>query len=504
MADEPESERTEDADAQDTPADEPTDEAERAAETADDADSNDSGSAETDDEAAQSDEDGSDAPETSEATDDVSAEDDDERDTGATDDDHDDADSDGSDSTEAADESERDDDSRDEGGETETDADAEDDASDNLQQVSSDRGDDEERRPDEAGADDGSESADGESVDDDSADDDDVSADDDESEPEYVEDASLDDDFPVAGMSEEDVAWDPEETASAEELGLDEEEIDTPGDEDDTQFAGVKPEKQEIDDSLWGEGPESDQEMPLADHIEEMMRRLGVVFVIAGAVSLTVLGLAQTIEWLPTAVDIIDILWNHNIPGAPEDAGRRPRVYGPLELVLTKLKVAGLAGILVGLPAFVYETYLFMRPGLYPRERKYYLAAVPTSLILAAIGMTFAHFVVLPVIFDYFTSYTEGTATIAFGLSETFNLIILLMGYMAIVFQIPLFIMLAIMMNLVTRIWLEDKRLLFWGAFAGLAFLVSPDPTGMAPIIIAATMIVLYEGTLALLRWTGN
>ncbi len=78
------------------------------------------------------------------------------------------------------------------------------------------------------------------------------------------------------------------------------------------------------------------------------------------------------------------------------------------------------------------------------------------------------------------------------------------MGYMAVVFQIPLFVELAIMMNLVTRRWLEDRRLLFWGAFLGLAFLVSPDPTGMAPLMVAATMIGLFEGTLLLLRWTGS
>jgi sec-independent protein translocase protein TatC len=60
-------------------------------------------------------------------------------------------------------------------------------------------------------------------------------------------------------------------------------------------------------------------------------------------------------------------------------------------------------------------------------------------------------------------------------------------------------------MGLVSREWMEDKRILFWGAFGGLAFtFVSVDPTGMAPIIIAVTMIILFEGTLLLLRWTGN
>ncbi|WP_343161106.1 twin-arginine translocase subunit TatC [Halogeometricum sp. CBA1124] len=260
---------------------------------------------------------------------------------------------------------------------------------------------------------------------------------------------------------------------------------------------------------MFGDGPETDQEMPLADHIEEMVNRLAVVFLVGGLVTLVLYPGADLANQamnlnLVSSTDVINFLWNKHIPGAPEIAERRPRVYGPLELVLTELKVAGLAGLVVGLPVFVYQTYLFMRPGLFPRERRYYLAAVPTSLVLAFVGIAFAHFVVLPAIFAYFTSYTQGTAVIAFGLKETFNLILILMGYNAIIFQIPLFIMLAIMMNLVTREWLVARRLIFWASFLGLAFFVSPDPTGMAPIIIAATMITLFEGTLFLLRWTGN
>ncbi|ELZ38594.1 twin-arginine translocase subunit TatC [Halorubrum tebenquichense] len=240
------------------------------------------------------------------------------------------------------------------------------------------------------------------------------------------------------------------------------------------------------------EGPETDEEMPLAAHIEEMMRRLAVVFLVGGLATLVV---------VTESTELINYFWSYHIPAPLEN---RPRLYGPLELPLTRLKVAGLAGVVVGLPAFVYETYRFMRPGLYQQERRYYLAAVPTSLVLGGVGIVFAHFIVLPTIFSYFTTYTSDAATIAFGLAETFNLIVVMLAFMAIVFQIPLFIMLAIMMNLVTRRWLESKRLIFWGSFLGIAFLFSPDPTGMAPIIVTLTMIALFEGTLAMLRWTGN
>src|SRR6056297_2241944 len=247
-----------------------------------------------------------------------------------------------------------------------------------------------------------------------------------------------------------------------------------------------------VDDEFVGDGPESDEEMPLADHIEEMMRRLGIVFLVAGVVMVVV---------YPYAGDTINFLWSAHIP---EATANRPRLYGPLEFILTKLKVAGLAGLLLGLPVFVYQTYRFMRPGLYQTERRYYLASVPTSLVLGVAGVLFAHFLILPFIFAYFTTYTADAAVVAYGLQETYNLILIMMGWMALIFQIPLFIMLAIMMGLVTRQWLEAKRLIFWGSFLGIAFIFSPDPTGMAPIMVTLTMVSLFEGTLALLRWTGN
>jgi len=247
------------------------------------------------------------------------------------------------------------------------------------------------------------------------------------------------------------------------------------------------------------QGPETDEELPLADHVEEMVKRLAIVVSIAGLVSIAV--------W-PLGEEIITHLWYAVIPAtppAPTGAGRgAPHLYQPLELLITQFKVASLAGLIAALPVFVYQTYAFMRPGLYPNERRYYLAAVPMSLVLAVLGLTFAYFVVLPAVFGYFYNYSQPVADIAFALSDTFNLILILMGYLAIVFQIPLFIMLAIMMGITTRRWLENRRLLFWGGFLGISFLFTPDPTGIAPILVAITMVVLFEGTLGALRWTGN
>jgi sec-independent protein translocase protein TatC len=81
---------------------------------------------------------------------------------------------------------------------------------------------------------------------------------------------------------------------------------------------------------------------------------------------------------------------------------------------------------------------------------------------------------------------------------------LLMIGLFAAIFQIPLFMMLAVMMGVTTRQWLESKRFYFWLGFGGIAFIFNPDLTGMAPFIVVITMIVLYEATLLLLRWTNR
>ncbi|RQG92901.1 translocase [Natrarchaeobius halalkaliphilus] len=266
-------------------------------------------------------------------------------------------------------------------------------------------------------------------------------------------------------------------------------------DHDSGESSYPEPEYPDPDEDVGGiSTPPDDEEMPLADHIEEMILRLAVVLLVGSA------GTAIGLLWASQAIEHVWLnVFPYEIDQVPP-----PHVYHPLELWLTRIKFSALLGIMLALPVFVYQCYLFMKPGLYPNERKYYLAAVPTSVVLASVGMLFSYVLVLPVLFEYFTFYAEGSADIAYALGDTFDLIITLTGFLAIVFQIPLFIMLAIMMGVTTRRWLAEKRLYFWAAFAGLSFMFTMDPTMMAPVLVAITMILLFEGTLLILKWVGR
>jgi sec-independent protein translocase protein TatC len=261
------------------------------------------------------------------------------------------------------------------------------------------------------------------------------------------------------------------------------------------------------------DAPPDDEEMPLTEHIEEMVLRLSAIAVVAaGVASIFFFGSFVIIGGVDT---FIQELWYHIHPGTttpcvetpntPFAQCAAPHVYGPLEYFLTKVKLSGLVGLVIALPVGIYQTYLFMRPGLYPKERRYYLASVPLSFVLALMGVAFATFVILPLLFEYFLTYSADTVSIAFRLEDTINLMLVMMAWLAVIFQIPLLMMLGVLMGVTSRRWMASRRIYFWGGFGGVAFLFSAfDPTGVAPILLTITMVVLFEVTLLLLRWVGR
>lgn len=227
---------------------------------------------------------------------------------------------------------------------------------------------------------------------------------------------------------------------------------------------------------------ETDQEMPLTAHIEELVRRLMVVVIASTAVMAVAFIFSES---------LLDIIWYSFVDFAPH-------VYHPFAEILTRLKISAVVGLALALPVLIYETFQFMKPGLYPNERQYFLSVVPVSLVLMFLGIAFAFFFALPLLFRYFIFYSQDVATAGLGLTETFNLILLVKVAFGVVFQIPLLMSLAVKMGVVSVRWFETKRIYVWGGCITVAALLagSLDPTGVAGLMVALTMIGLFETTL--------
>ncbi|MFP4632257.1 MAG: twin-arginine translocase subunit TatC [Halobacteriota archaeon] len=234
---------------------------------------------------------------------------------------------------------------------------------------------------------------------------------------------------------------------------------------------------------------ESDEEMPLSAHIEELAKRLLVVILATTAVMVVAFVYS---DWL------LDVIW-YQFFDFP------PRVYQPFAEILTRLRLSAMLGLALAVPLLVYEAFEFMKPGLYPSEQRYFLSVVPVSVVLMSLGMAFSFTFALPVLFRYFIFYSEDVATAGLGLVETFNLIVLVSLAFGVVFQVPLLMVFAVKMEVASRRWFDEHRIYVWGGCITVAALFAGtlDPTGVAGLMVALTMILLFEGTVAGLRIVG-
>ena len=77
---------------------------------------------------------------------------------------------------------------------------------------------------------------------------------------------------------------------------------------------------------------------------------------------------------------------------------------GPIEPMVTYLKVGLLAGAFLASPLIFYFVWRFVAPGLHVNERKWTLAFVVASSLFFIGGALFGYFVVFPLGFKFFVS----------------------------------------------------------------------------------------------------
>src|SRR5882762_4388714 len=78
---------------------------------------------------------------------------------------------------------------------------------------------------------------------------------------------------------------------------------------------------------------------------------------------------------------------------------------------LVPVKVAFLVAFVIALPYVLYQMWAFVAPGLYVNEKRLVLPLVVASSLLFLLGMSFAYFLVFPVVFKFMASIApEGVA----------------------------------------------------------------------------------------------
>jgi sec-independent protein translocase protein TatC len=230
-----------------------------------------------------------------------------------------------------------------------------------------------------------------------------------------------------------------------------------------------------------GEAEWDQKEMPFTEHLRELRQRLIVCVV-------TVLGIAVVALW--PAQQLIPLITRTYFHGMKLNA------FGPADAVWAIFKFAIYIAIVIGLPVILYQTWMFVVPAVHPKTRKAVYRYISPSIFLAAGGLAFAHFVVLPRVVGALLSITNSIAEPVFGIESTINLVLLLFLAFALIFQTPVVMILLARVGLINTKMLRTNRKYIGFGMMVVGAVLAPDGSPITMMLLAAPMYVLFESSI--------
>lgn len=224
---------------------------------------------------------------------------------------------------------------------------------------------------------------------------------------------------------------------------------------------------------------------PLIKHLDELRSRLIIILIFFFIVFI----IGFSISNLIIERVINDLVIAENI---------KLIVLTPLEFVYAKLKVGFLAALMLSSPLIIYELLLFAKPALKKNEKTAIKMILPSFVLLFLAGLVFAYFIFLPVAL-YFLANLTGNIANMWSLNKFIGFIFMTALSFALVFQIPLIMLVLHRLNIVNIEVLKKQRKVVYVMAFLLAALITP-PDIITQIIIALPLIILYEASFLFVR----
>lgn len=157
------------------------------------------------------------------------------------------------------------------------------------------------------------------------------------------------------------------------------------------------------------------------------------------------------------------------------------------------VQVALYTGIALAIPFLFFQVWAFISPGLYQHEKKYITPVLTMATIFFALGASFAYKIAFPAACDYLLAWqTEGGFRTLLDAEDYFNLIILIMLGLGLVFQIPTIAFLLGRIGLITpgmmlRVWRHAVI-----SISIIAAVLTPTPDAFNMLVFMGPMLGLY------------
>ena len=219
----------------------------------------------------------------------------------------------------------------------------------------------------------------------------------------------------------------------------------------------------------------------ISNHLIELRSRLLKVFALFVVLSIVGIPFASEVYTF-IASPLMDLLPDGSTMIATEVASP---FMAPIKLVLY-------VALLLSMPWLFYQIWMFISPGLYKREKKLTAPLMLSTIILFFCGVSFAFFVVCPIIFKFFIGMAPENIQVMTDINQYLSFIFKLLFAFGIAFEIPIATIIIVKSGLATKESLTSARPYLIVLFLVIGMLLTP-PDIFSQLFLAVPMWLLFE-----------
>ena len=182
------------------------------------------------------------------------------------------------------------------------------------------------------------------------------------------------------------------------------------------------------------------------------------------------------------------------LPAKPE--GEKPVTLTVGEPFTTTLTVAFYFALLITFPLLLYELFAFVLPALHPSERRAATPLLVSIPMLFAAGVAFGYFIVLPAAVRFFVNFNANEFNNLVQASQFYKFAATILLAMGVVFQVPVLIIGATRLEIVTVAQLRHNRRYAIVACASVAAFLPGDFITL--LLETLPLYLLYEASILL------
>lgn len=165
----------------------------------------------------------------------------------------------------------------------------------------------------------------------------------------------------------------------------------------------------------------------------------------------------------------------------------------PMSAFVAQILLSMLLGFLVTVPFFIYKIILYIRPALFPHERRAVILSVLPLTLLFLCGAAYSYFFLIPVTFKLLYPFTTSIGAAAFfSVDEFVEYVFTLTIAVGLVFLLPVFMVLLSWMRIISAGFWKKKWRFFLLFFLIGAAIITPDGTGITMIMLFVPLMALY------------